>query len=264
MNALVIARQRLRVYRRPLLLWTVSLAALGGLTVLFWPAVRDASGLEELMAGLPEAMKALVGSQDLTSPEGFVNSRLASIFPLLVTVYAAFRIADEVAGEEQSGGFEIVLGHPVGRGELLLGTAAAVAVAVAVLMTGTGLAMAAAGLVVDIGIPLGHMLAATTALAFLGWSSLGIALAIAGVTGRRGLTLGAGVGLSVAMYVLYSFAPLVPALDGARPWTTFAHALAYDPLSNGLQLRGSLILLAVAVAGAAVGTIAFQRRDVGV
>lgn len=264
MNALVITRQRLRVYRRPMLLWTASLAALGALTVLLWPSVRDASGLEELMAGLPEAMRALIGTQELTSPEGFVNSRLASVFPLLITVYAAFRVADEVAGEEQQGGFEIVLGHPIGRGELFLGTAAAVAVAVAVLMTGTGLAMAAAGAVVDIGIPLHRMLAATTALTLLGWSSLGIALAVAGATGRRGLTLGVGIGLSVALYVLYSFAPLVPALEGARDWTTFGHALAYDPLSNGLQLTGTLVLLAVTVVGSAVGTLAFQRRDIGV
>lgn len=264
MNAVVILRQRLRVYRRPLAIWTVSLALLGGLTVLLWPSVRDASGLEELMAGLPEAMRALIGTQELTSPEGFLNSRLASIFPLLITVYAAFRIADEVAGEEQSGGFEVILGHPISRAELLLGTAAAVAVSVAVLMTGTGVAMAAAGAAVDIGIPVGRMLAATTALTLLGWSSLGIALAVAGVTGRRGLTLGVGVGLSVALYVLYSFAPLVPALEGARDWTTFGHALGYDPLSNGLELAGSLVLLAVTAVGVAVGVLAFQRRDVGV
>ncbi|MBW3621634.1 MAG: ABC transporter permease subunit, partial [Actinobacteria bacterium] len=193
MSALVIARQRLRVYRHPLAIWTASLAVLGGLTVLLWPSVRDASGLEELVAGLPEAFRALIGARELTSPEGFLNSRLASIFPLLITVYAAFRVADEVAGEEQRGGFEIVLGHPLGRSELLLGTAAAVAVSVAVLMTGTGLAMSAAGSLVDIGIPVGRMLAATTALTLLGWSSLGIALAVAGVTGRRGLTLGIGV-----------------------------------------------------------------------
>jgi hypothetical protein len=182
-KALVIAAQRLRVYRRPLLVWTVSLAALGAFTVLAWPAVRDASGLEELVANLPEAMRALVGSDDLTSPEGFVNSRLASVFPLLITIYAAFRIADEVAGEEQAGGFEVLLGHPLARWELVAGVAAAVAVSVGVLMAGTGVAMVLAGAVVDIGIPLGRMLAATTALTFLGWSSLGIALAVAGATG---------------------------------------------------------------------------------
>jgi putative exporter of polyketide antibiotics len=72
------------------------------------------------------------------------------------------------------------------------------------------------------------------------------------------------VGLAVAMFSLYSFAPLVPALHGTRRFATFGHALAYDPLSNGLELAGSLVLLAVALAGAGIGVVAFQRRDVAV
>lgn len=264
MNVLRIAGRSLRSYRRPLLVWTLSLAALGLLTVLFWPAVRDATGLEDLIASLPEALRALIGSDDLLSPEGFLNSRLNSIFPLLITVYAAFRVASETAGEEQAGGFELVLGAPVHRYELLLGKALAVGVAIVVLMTGTGLAMALGGVVVDLGVPVVRLLAATTALALLGLAFGAVTFAVAGVTGRRGVSLGVGAGLAVSLYVLYGFAPLVPALDGLRPLTPFDHAIGYDPLSNGLEGFGSLVLGAITVLGIAAGLVGFERRDVGV
>lgn len=265
MNALRVALRSLRSYRRPLLIWAAAVGALGFMQVLFWPAFESTAGqgLEELTANLPEALQALIGEQDLLSPEGFINSRFSSVFPLLIAVYAAFRATNETAGEEQDGRFELLLGAPLARWELMVGKFLAVAVAVAVIMFGLGVLTSVGAVLVSMDIALVRILAATTAMTFLGWAFAGIAFLVAGATGSRGMTLGVGAGAAVALFVWYSFAPLVDALEPWRPLSPFDHAIGYDPVRNGLQLGGSSVLLAIALLGLAVAIVTFARRDVG-
>lgn len=264
MRSLEIAWRSLRSYRRALVAWVLAVGALGFLQVMFWPTF-EASGeqMRQLIETLPAALRAFVGTQDLLSPEGFLNSRFSAIFPLLFSVYAAFRVSTETAGEEQDGGFELVLGAPVARWELLAGKFLASTVVLLTVTTGLGLLTALGAVIVDLGIPILRILASTTAMALLGLAFAGITLAVAGVTGRRGVSLGVGAGLAVAASVFYSFAPLVPALEPWRWLSPFTHAVGYDPLSNGLATGGSLVLLGVAAAGATIGVVAFGRRDIG-
>lgn len=261
MAVLEVARRSLRSYRRPLLVWILALAAMGLVLTLFWPSMRDASGLEDLIDSLPEAMRALMGTDDILSPEGFLGSRLNSVFPLLITVYASFRVASELPGEEQRGGLEILLGTPLSRTELLLGRFLAVVASVVALMAATGAALAAGATIVSMDISYSNIFAAAVALSLVGIAFGAIALAVAGVTGQRGATLGTGAGAAVGAFFLYSFAPLVPVLEWVRPFTLFEQALANEPLRNGLDLPGAGVLLAVAAAATGVAVAAFRRRD---
>jgi ABC-2 type transport system permease protein len=251
----------LHAYRRPLLVWMAALAAMGLVLTLFWPSIRDTAGLDELVASLPEALRALIGTEDLLSPEGFLASRLNSIFPLLITVYAAFRVTAETSGEEQRGGFEILLGTPLPRTTLLLARFLAVSICVVALMTATGVALIVGAVIVDMPLSYANVLATTSGLALLGIVFGALSLAVAAGTGNRGLTLGVGAGLAVTAFFLYSFAPLTPRLEGIRPFTLFEQILANEPLRNGLDLGGVLVLVAVTVVAMAVAVTTFRRRD---
>lgn len=259
--ALEIARRSLVSYRRPLLVWMLALVAMALLLTLFWPSVRDASGLDELIESLPEALRAMMGTTDLLSPEGFLASRLNSIFPLLITVYAAFRVASEIAGEEQRGGFEILLGTPTPRTSVLLGGFLAVVVSVAALMAALTLGLVAGAAAVSMEISYVNVVAAASALALLGVTFGALTLAVAGATGRRGASLGTGAGLAVGGFFLYSFAPLVPELEGLRPFTLFDRALAAEPLRHGFATADALVLVVVTVIAVTVAVVTFRRRD---
>lgn len=264
MNALRIVLRSLDTYRRPLLIWTLAVGAVGLFQVMFWPAFEDtaAAGLEDLIANMPAAVQALIGEADLLSPEGFINSRFGSVFPLLIAVYAAFRATSETAAEEQDGGFELVLGAPVARWQLYLGKYLTVMVAVAVIMLGLALLTILGAVLVGMDIGLARILAATTAMTFLGWAFAGFGFLVAGLTGSRGLTLGLGVGAAVGLYIWYSFAPLVASLEAFRWISPYDHAIGYDPVRNGLDLLASLALLAIALVGLFGGIVAFSRRDI--
>ncbi|MDX1621868.1 MAG: ABC transporter permease subunit, partial [Nitriliruptorales bacterium] len=139
----------------------------------------------------------------------------------------------------------------------------AVAAAVAAIMVGLGLLTALGALLVSMDIALGRILAATVAMTFLGWAFAGATFLVAGVTGSRGITLGLGAGAAVALFVWYSFAPLVEALEPFRPLSPYDHAIGYDPIRNGLEPFGTLMLTAVALIGLVLAIVFFERRDIG-
>lgn len=262
MKVVAVTALALRLYRRPLVIWVLALGSLGALQVLFWPSIRQASGLEDLVRSLPEALRAMIGTDDLLSPEGFLASRLNSVFPLLITVYAAFRSSTEPAGAEQERAFEILLSTPVARWEILLGRFLAVSASVLALMLATG---AGDGGRSEGG---GHAYRSREDHVYgrrpgPAWDRLRRyhAGCRGGHRGSRCLAGFRGGDCGGYLRPLYSFAPLVPELEPLRPLTPFDHAIGYEPLVNGLEPFGSAVLLAIALVGLVAGLAAFERRD---
>lgn len=110
-----------RDQRRSLAWWSLGVALLVAVTIAVWPAVRDAPQLDELVADLPPALRAAFGADDLTSPAGYLGSRLfALLVPVLFTIYGIGRGAAAVAGEEERGGLELLLAHPLSRRRIAL------------------------------------------------------------------------------------------------------------------------------------------------
>jgi ABC-2 type transport system permease protein len=68
----------------------------------------------------------------------------------------------------------------------------------------------------------------------------------------------------VLAYLANGILPQVAGLAWTRNVSPFYWYLGGDPLANGLQAGGSLVLLGVAVALVATGTAAFTRRDIAV
>ena len=66
----------------------------------------------------------------------------------------------------------------------------------------------------------------------------------------------------VAGYVLALLVPLVDALAGVRSWSPWQWAIAEQPVSNGVDARWLLVLIAVIAALVGAGTMAVERRDI--
>src|SRR3989304_5752380 len=124
-----ITTKTLRDGRRGLLWWSLGLAGLAGITVLTYPAIRDMPGLDELMEGLPEALLALIGENDLLSPAGYLNSQLfGAIVPLLFIFYGVGAGAGAIAGEEENRTLDLLLANPVGRTRVVVEKALAMVI----------------------------------------------------------------------------------------------------------------------------------------
>jgi ABC-2 type transport system permease protein len=88
-----------------------------------------------------------------------------------------------------------------------------------------------------------------------------VALALGAGTGRRALASGVAAGVGVFGWLINGFAPLVSALDWLRYLSPFYYYAGHDPLTQGIDAGDLAVLGVVAVALAAVGMLAFERRD---
>ncbi|RNL84789.1 ABC transporter permease subunit [Halostreptopolyspora alba] len=256
----------LRDNLRALLGWMVAVAAVTLLYSAFWPSMADsAEAMDEFMATFPSGVLEAMGWQDLTSAEGYLNSTVfALLMPILMVVAAIVIGTRAIAGDEEDGGLELVLAHPVGRVSVLVQRFAAVVVFIAALGFASFLTLAVFAPTLDIDIAVGYLLAATsmTTLVALCYGSL--ALAVGAVTGRRGLALTTGALFAVIGYVGNTFALQVSELEWLRFLSAFYYALDPNPLANGFDAGFTAILIAVPLALLVIAATTFTRRDVAV
>ena len=85
--------------RRAIFWWSLGFVLLTTAIISIYPSVRDSPELDELTRRLPAGLKALIGERSLTSPVGYVQSRLFQLMvPLLLLVVAIGQGADAIAG----------------------------------------------------------------------------------------------------------------------------------------------------------------------
>ncbi|MGH2457121.1 MAG: ABC transporter permease subunit [Candidatus Limnocylindria bacterium] len=252
-----------RAARRAGLVWGISLAILIVLTVAFWPSFRDQPELSDIVAGMPEPLIEAFGLADFNSPEGFLRGNLyAVLVPLLLAVAGVLLMNGQTASEEDSGRMESYLAQPVTRGGVFVGRALGVGlwlVVIGLFMLGAQLASNAA---FDLEIGTDRIIATVALCVLLGAFHAGLAMLVAGATGRPGLVLAVGLAVAVAGYVAIALFPISDVLEPWRHASPWDWALGGDPLGSPTEWWRYAALGAPAVALAAAGTWAFGRRDV--
>jgi ABC-2 type transport system permease protein len=251
--------------RRSLLGWAVAIVGVGAMYAAFWPSIQTPQ-MQDALAAYPKGVLEAFNYDDLTSAAGYLASSVYGLLvPLLLTVFAIAGGTRAVAGDEEAGTLDLLLAHPVSRPRLALQRFAALLLSVTVIATLLGLAMIAlSGPAQFDGITAGEFAAITLQLLLFGGFFGGLAFAIGAATGRRALTLGLSAAVAVLAYLANSVIPQVQGLRWTRDLSPFHWYLGGEPLKNGLQLDGSLLLLGATAVLVAVGTWAFARRDVAV
>jgi ABC-2 type transport system permease protein len=258
----------LRDVRRAFAWWSAGLVGYVVLIVAVWPTVRDNPALAKLHETLPEELKAFVsfgGEFDYSTPSGYLGGELFSFMvPLLLIVASIGAGARALAGEEERGTLELLLGNPLSRERLALEKLAALTAEVVGLAVVLFLALITGSAAASIHVSAGHLAAATTSALLLALGFGAAAFALGAATGRGAIAIGLSAAGAVAAYLVNGLAPLVGAIDSVRWLSPWYHYVAGDPLRSGLSAGHALVLVAIAVVAAAAGIAAFNRRDIGV
>jgi ABC-2 type transport system permease protein len=255
----------LRAARRSGLVWGLSLAALIALTVAFYPAFRDEPELSSIIEGMPDALIDAFGLSDFGTPAGFLRGNLyAVLVPLLMAVAGVLLMNGQTASDEDSGRMEAYLAQPVTRQGIFIGRAAGVGL----WLTFIGVVMAVVQVISDeiFGMDIGADRVVTTVIlcVLLGAFHAGVAALVAGLTGRPGLVLAAGMALAIAGYVAIALFPISEVLAPWRHASPWDWALGGDPLTNPTEAWRYAALGVPAIVLTAIGAWAFGRRDVQV
>ncbi|HEU4421678.1 MAG TPA: ABC transporter permease subunit [Pilimelia sp.] len=251
--------------RRSLLGWTLAIAAVGAMYAAFWPTVNTPE-MQEAMANYPQGLLEAFNYNDLASAAGYVGSSVYGLLiPLLLVVFAIAYGTRAIAGDEEAGTLDLLLAHPVSRTATALQRFAALATALLIVGAGLWLAMVAIRQPAQLGeISAGEFAAATLQLMLLGACLGGLAIAVGAATGRKAIAMGMAAGVTVLAYLSNGVFPQLEGLEWTRDVSPWHWSVGGEPLKNGLQVGDSLLLLATTAVLVALGTWAFNRRDIAV
>lgn len=252
----------LRQRRRGLLFWALGLAAVVMLYVPLYPSLEGS--IEEQMAALPDGMAQAFGMTRMDAP-GYVQSTVFGLLgAVLIIIFSLTAGARAVAADEESGLLDLYLAHGVSRQRLLAERLLGLLVELLVLVGVVVLLVLVVGSGAGLGFSVGQVLAAGLGMLGLGAVTGVVGLAVGAATGSRGLALGAAGVVGVGGYLANVVADLAE-LPWLKDLSTFHWAYGFDPLRNGFDGAGTLLLLyGVAALAYLLGAVAMDRRDIGV
>jgi len=255
----------LRLQFRSVLIWGAALGLLNLITVASFPAVEDQSQLiNDLVESYPPEMREVFGigqGTDLTTIEGFLAAQTFNFLaPLALAFFPILASSNAIAGAEERGTIDVLLGNPIPRWQLVAGNVVATAVSLLGILAILGLFTWGPAVLLDVNLSLEK-----TAEAVLNMWPLcvffgGLAMLCSALFHRRVLAIAIPGAVLVAMYFVNALGGAVEELEDARPFTVFYHYGSaiedgIDWVAFGVVALCAFILVLLAV-------LAFQRRDI--
>jgi ABC-2 type transport system permease protein len=250
----------LRDQRRSLVFWSIALAAVSAMYIGFYPSIGG-SGMEEMIARLPEEFVVAMGYDRLGSAGGYMTSTVYGLLgPILLLVFAITAGARLVAGEEEDGTLELEVTSPVERRRVFVERLLALWLDVLLLVAVITLVSYVLVVALDMGVGLTLILAGSTGLYLVVIGMGTIALAIGAITGRRAIALGAAADVAVLSFLFNAIGPTISAgwMTAVSPFSWY---LEHEPLTNGFDWPRLLLLAIVPIVFAVAGLVRFDRRD---
>lgn len=219
--------------------------------------------LASFMDKAPEALTALVGGADMSTPEGWFQGETFSIMaPAAVLLITAVIGAKAVAGEEGDRTMGLLLANPIPRSAVVLEKTIAMTLAAVVVGLLTWLGVMGGSLIAGLGLSWVNVGATSLLVTLLGLVFGALTLLIGAATGRARIAVAATVGAAFACYLVDGFFSLSDSLAPLTRWTPWHYYLSSDPLVNGLDLVHAGVLAGIFIVLVAAAMVAFERRDV--
>jgi ABC-2 type transport system permease protein len=237
--------------------------ALGLVAVLIvvgalFPAVGHSIG----KLNIPKGVTQLLGGADYGTITGWYRSEIGSIYgPLVIGGLAIAGAVAATATEEEDRILGLVLAHPIKRSRLVAAKAAAIAALVVAIALATWAGMILGVAIGGGGISLGHITSFSVQLAFFGFATGALAIALGAGTGRRALAAGGAAAVAILGWLVNGFAPLVSAIDWLKYLSPFHYYAGRDPLTRGVDIGGLVVLGALALLLTGLGVVGLERRD---
>jgi ABC-2 type transport system permease protein len=248
--------------RRSTIWYAAGMAVYTVVIVALYPAFKDATDLDEMLADQPSLSSLFGITGSLTTPADWLSGNIyANFLPLILLFVTIGHGAATLAGEEGLGRLDLVLALPVSRRSIVTHKAVAMAVTGTVVAAVTFLAsLLGRAFEVDVGV---SDLATTTLGALLMALAFGlVALAIGCGTGERGRAIGITSAIPTASYLLSSLGQTVSWLQPWRPLSLFYWSVGNDQLPQGLGWDGFAVLAASVAVTLVASVTAFEHHDI--
>ena len=257
-------RRVLVEHKRGIFGWTLGIVALVAIQLGVYPTIRSsASDWSALTDEFPDAIKEIFRLQDYASERGYLSAELLSFtVPFIVMGFGCTWGARVATEEEDMGTADIVMSLPLSRREYIVSRIAAAVSSVVGLMIAFSISVLIGTRLLGFSIPIGQYLSASFSLFSIGILLMAVAVCVGAITGKRTMALGLSMALAVALFVLYSLAPLVSFLDSTVSFNPMQWTIGSQPLFNGTSIGYSLAVFATTLPLLIASVVFFERRDI--
>jgi ABC-2 type transport system permease protein len=210
-----------RLQRRSALIWGLALGLYSAALVATFPTFGDMEQMDKLMRAYPEGLREAFNIEDMGTPEGFLDSQVFSLAPLALAFFPILACAGAIAGAEERQTLDVLLGNPLPRWQLVVGSFRATALSLLGIAVVVGLCTWGTALLFDVDLSLLTTAAAVLNLWLICLFFGGLALLCSGLLHRRALaTAIPGVALFAA-YLADVLGKVSDDLEDLRPASVF-------------------------------------------
>jgi ABC-2 type transport system permease protein len=214
------------------------------------------------MDQFPEALLALFGGGDMSTPEGFYQvETFGMMAPIAVMVVTIAIGARALAGEEAGGTMGMLLANPISRTRIVLEKTVAMVLHAFIVGFAIFAGVAIGSLIGGLGMSVANIAATSALVTLLGLAFGCLALALSAGVGRVKVAVFVPIGAALAFHLIAAFLPFSDNLAGYAKWSPFYYYLSSDPLVNGMPWGHAAVLAALPAVLLVVAVALFNRRD---
>jgi ABC-2 type transport system permease protein len=249
---------------RSVAIWGAAFGALGIMMISIFPAIADGPELDQLADAMPQGFMKAAGVEDLASMgtiTGFLEAEIFGlVLPLALPFFAILAAAGAIAGAEENGTIDVLMGNPLPRWQLVAAYFVSTAVALAGVLALFGLVLWGSAQFIDAELSMGTVAEGVFGAWPLALFFGGLAMLASAIFHRRMIAVGVAGGVLFVMYFLNVVAGLVEDLEFLEYFSAIYYYGA--PLTEGIDWANFAVLTGAAIVLAAAAVFAFQKRDI--
>ena len=250
----------LRLQRRGALIWGLALGLYSAAIVATFPTFGDAEQMDQLVRMYPEGMREAFNIEDMGSPEGFLDSQVFSLAPLALAFFPILALAGAIAGAEERGTLDVLLGNPLPRWQLVAGSFLATALSLLGILAVVGLLTYVTAVLLDVDLSLLTTAGAVLNLWPISMFFGGLALLCSALFHRRALAVAIPGGMLFAAYLVDVLGRISDDLEDLRPASVFYYY--GSAIKDGIDWSNFAGVTLAALLLALLAALAFSRRDI--
>jgi beta-exotoxin I transport system permease protein len=250
-----------RLQLRSVIIWGAALGFYSAAMVASFTAIEgSANQLNQLMQAYPKGMLKAFGVTDLGDPANYLRSQFFGLAPLALSFFPILALANAIAGAEERGTIDVLLGNPLPRWQLVVGNFLATALSLLGICAVVGLLTWGTAVLVDVSLSLRQITDGVLNLWPICIVFSALALLCSALFHRRALAISIPAFLLFGMYLIDAIGRASKDLKDWRPASAFYYY--GSAIEHGIDWThfGGLALVALALV--LLAALAFRRRDI--
>ena len=257
--ALVLHTTRLQA--RGVLIWGAALGLYSAALVASYTTFSgSAEQMNQLLEAYPKGMLEAFGITDLADVENYMNSQVFLLAPLALAFFPILAAAGTIAGAEERGTIDVLLGNPISRWQLVVGSFASIALSLLAILAIMGALTQVTAALMDVDLAPKSTAAAVLNMWPLSLLFGAVAMLCSAVFHRRALAIAIPAFLLFAMYLLNTLGRISEDFEDLQPVSAFYyHGSAIE---DGIDWTNFASLTLAAFVLVLLAVLAFRRRDI--